>query len=128
MPQDTRFEGPGPDEFWSRSLAEGRFVIQECRRCGAFRFPPALVCRGCGSPELAWVEPGGGGTVHSVTTVRERDGGYNVSLVDLDEGPRLMTCVTTIDPDRVMIGMRVRARIEPGETPRLVFVPAGENP
>jgi hypothetical protein len=37
---------------------------------------------------------------------------YVVALVDLDEGPRVMTNLVGIDPDDVRIGMRVRVRSE----------------
>jgi len=49
-----------------------------------------------------------------VTTVRRKaaDGGdYNVSLIDLDEGPRLMSRVEQLQPDAIHIGLRVRARV-----------------
>ena len=54
------------------------------------------------------------GTVYAVTTVRRKpaDGGdYNVSLIDLDEGPRLMSRVEQLQPDAIHIGLRVRARV-----------------
>lgn len=122
---DPRF-GDGPDAHWAAALAEGRFLIQRCEACGACRFPPALVCAGCGAARQTWVEAAGGGTVHSTTTVRAREGDYNVAIVELDEGCRMMSRVEEIAPDAVAIGMRVRSRIvERGEAgPVLVFVPA----
>ena len=35
-----------------------------------------------------------------------------VALVDLEEGPRLMTNVVGVDPESLRIGMPVRARFE----------------
>jgi uncharacterized OB-fold protein len=37
---------------------------------------------------------------------------YVVALVDLDEGPRLMTNLVNCDPDGVRIGMPVRVTFE----------------
>lgn len=124
MSTDPRFDGPGPDDTWHSALAEGRFMIQLCRACDACRFPPAVVCATCGSSELAWEEASGEGVVYSTTTVREREGSYNVALIDLQEGARLMSRVETIDPAAVRIGMRVAARVVLEPEPVLVFVPA----
>jgi len=126
---ESRF-GNGPDAHWSAALAEGRFLIQLCEACGTGRFPPALVCAGCGATRQKWVDAAGSGTVYSTTTVRARDGDYNVAIVELDEGCRMMSRVEDIAPDAVSIGMRVRSRIvERGETgPVLVFVPPEATP
>ena len=60
------------------------------------------------------------GVVYSTTTVYTRDGAYNVCLVDLAGGSRVMSTVTGIAPEDVRIGMAVRARVEPGAD-RIVF-------
>ncbi|MEO6293176.1 MAG: OB-fold domain-containing protein, partial [Burkholderiaceae bacterium] len=65
--------------------------------------------------KLDWVTPSGGGTVYAVTTVRRKPdagGDYNVSLIDLDEGVRLMSRVTDLQPDAVRIGQRVRTHVQ----------------
>jgi uncharacterized OB-fold protein len=125
MSRDPRFDGPGPDAVFTAALAEGRFLLQHCRDCGATRHPPALVCAGCGSAALDWREASGQGSVYSTTTVRERDGAYNVSIIELAEGARLMSRVVGIAPEEVRIGLKVVARIAGGAEPHLVFEPAG---
>ena len=99
-----------------RSQASGRFV-----------HPPRVAEPGSGATDLQWVPASGHGTVYSCTTVRCKPpaADYNVALVELAEGPRMMSTVTGIAPAQVRIGMAVTARIEPGdEGPRVVFVPA----
>ena len=96
------------------ALAEGRFLIQKCGDCGQHIYFPREICPHCGSDAVQFVSPSGQGTVYAVTTVRRKpaDGGdYNVSLVDLDEGPRLMSRVDNLKPDDVKIGQRVTARV-----------------
>jgi uncharacterized protein len=96
------------------ALDEGRFLIQRCEACTKHVYFPRELCPHCGSERLAWVEPLGSGTVHAVTTVRRKPdagGDYNVSLVDLDEGVRLMSRVEGVPPSDVKIGQRVRARV-----------------
>lgn len=122
MPPDPRFDGPGPDARWQEALSGGTFMIQVCDQCDAAQFPPAVICRACRGPSMSLVPATGIGTVHSTTTVRSRDGGRNVALVALSEGPRMMTRVTG-DPDAVRIGQTVHARVESGDTPCVVFDP-----
>ena len=96
------------------ALAEGKFLIQQCNDCGKHIYFPREVCPHCGSDAVQFVSPSGQGTVYAVTTVRRKpaDGGdYNVSLIDLDEGPRLMSRVDNLKPDDVKIGQRVTARV-----------------
>ena len=99
------------------ALDEGRFLIQRCEACTKHVYFPRELCPHCGSERLAWVEPQGSGTVHAVTTVRRKPdagGDYNVSLVDLDEGVRLMSRVEGLPPSDVKIGQRVRVRVAGG--------------
>ncbi|WP_310642673.1 OB-fold domain-containing protein [Limnohabitans sp.] len=96
------------------ALAEGRFLIQKCDGCGQHIYFPREVCPHCGSDAVQFVSPSGQGTVYAVTTVRRKPaegGDYNVSLIDLDEGPRLMSRVDNLKPDGVKIGQRVTARV-----------------
>jgi len=56
----------------------------------------------------AWAVSAGRGTVYATTTARPRDGApYDVSLIDLDEGFRMMARVVGVAPEDVRIGARV---------------------
>lgn len=95
-------------------LDAGRFLIQHCGDCGRHVYYPREVCPHCGSSTLDLVAPQGTGTVHAATTVRRKPdagGDYNVSLIDLDEGVRLMSRVEGVAPTAVAIGRRVKARV-----------------
>src|SRR6202000_2400810 len=64
------------------------------------------------SPRWAWKHAVGLGTIYSTSTISPRNAEpYAVVLVDLDEGPRLMSNVVGIPAADVRIGTRVRARI-----------------
>ncbi len=107
----------GPEKRYLDALAAGRFEIQKCGACARHVFYPRVVCPHCGAGDLAWVAPSGQGTVYSTTVVRRKpaDGGdYNVCLVDLAEGVRMMSRVVSVPPESVQIGMRVKARIAEG--------------
>lgn len=78
---------------------------------------------------LSWFTPSGKGVVYASTTVyrkQEHGGNYNVCLVDLDEGVRMMSRIRMMEPEQVRIGMQVVAQIEKtDDAVRVVFVPAG---
>jgi len=116
-----------PEEEWRQFLGQGRFMIQRSRSSGRHVFYPRIAEPGSGLRDLEWVEASGRGKVHAVTVVRKKDPAesYNVVLVDLEEGPRLMSRIEGIAPDAVRIGLEVEARIVTSEDqPLLVFVPA----
>ena len=95
-------------------LNQGEFRIQRCTACATHIYFPREVCPHCGAVDLAWLSPSGCGTVYAMTTVRRKvdaGGDYNVSLVDLDEGVRLMSRVTCAAHE-VRIGQRVQARVQ----------------
>jgi uncharacterized protein len=95
-------------------LNQGRFLIQRCSACGRGVYFPREVCPHCGGRALQWETPSGLGTVHAVTTVKRKpdDGGdLNVSVVELDEGVRLMSRVESLLPGDVRIGLRVKSRV-----------------
>jgi len=119
-----------PDADFQRFLSEGRFMIQRSRASGQYVFYPRTIAPGTGARDLEWVEASGLGTVYSTTVVRKKppEPSYNVALIDLAEGPRMMSRVEGIAPDAVQIGMAVRARLvtQHGE-PVVVFEPAGAN-
>ena len=104
----------GPGEVFASYLAQGRLMLQRCRRDDGYVFYPRVLCPRCGSDELDWVPASGRGTVYATTVVRRRaeaGGDYNVALVDLAEGSRMMSRVEGLPPDAVRIGMPVRAMI-----------------
>ena len=118
----------GPEAQWRAALADGRFLLQRAVSSGTVFFPPRLAEPGTGDDDIEWIEASGMGLVYSLTLVSPKPPAepYNVVLVDLDEGARLMSRVDGVAPDALRIGQRVRARIiEENGAPLLVFVPAG---
>jgi len=102
-----------PEIEWRRALGERRFLLQRARASGALFFPPRLIEPRSGDGDWEWVEASGLGTVYSVTVINQKPPAepYNVVLVDLDEGPRMMSRVDGMPAEAVTIGLRVRARI-----------------
>ena len=104
--------------YWE-GLKEGELRLQHCRHCGAYQYPPESFCYACPSRDLEWKRIGGEGTIYSFIVVHQRYHPafadrlpYNVAVVELDEGPRLLANVLGIENGALEIGMRVRPRIE----------------
>lgn len=118
----------GPEAHWHAALAQGRFLIQRSTSSGTHVFPPRLAEPGTGQTDLEWIDAPGLGTVYSCTVIHPRPPAepYNVVLVDLDGGARLMSRVDGMDAEDITIGMRVEhAIVETGDGPLIVFRPAG---
>ncbi|MBR9910827.1 MAG: hypothetical protein GYB33_10820 [Gammaproteobacteria bacterium] len=117
-----------PDLDYLNFLKEGKFCIQRSTGSGEYVFYPRTIAPGSGCDDLEWVAAAGRGTVYSTTTVRARPpkSDYNVALIELQEGPRMMSRVEGVAPDQVRIGMPVKARIfnDGEQPPYVVFDPA----
>lgn len=110
-------------------LDRGRFLIQRGGDGRHVYYPREHSPFDGSRPE--WVEPGGAGTVYAVTTVRrkpEAGGDYNVSIIELDEGVRLMSRVEGVAPGQVRIGQRVKARVQVSEGRGVVVFDLLEQP
>lgn len=90
-------------------------------------FFPRLVCPFTGSTSLEWRRSKGLGTVYATSVIHPRDGApYNVALIDVDEGFRMMSRVDNLDPMSVRIGLRVGFHVIQGAAdadPIPVFTP-----
>lgn len=127
LPPST-FCAEGPDSLYRTALKQGRFLIQRCRDCLSHVFYPRLACPVCGAASLDWVQASGAGVVYSTSVVRcAPDAPYNISLIDLAEGPRLLARVTGVAPEAVTIGMPVRAYIDSLDGPPLVLFRPGSQ-
>ena len=119
---------PPPTQTYFDHLAQGRFMLQRVRATGEWLYYPRMFAPGSGDAELEWAEPSGLGTVYAATVNRPRppEPPSSLVIVELDEGPRMMSRVDGIEAEAVTIGMRVRAKIVDGPdgTPILAFEPA----
>ena len=112
---------PRPDAvsapYWE-AAARGELLVQECPKCGNRQFYPRTVCTRCGAdPE--WLTCSGKGTVHTYTVIRQNHAKpfrdelpYVVAIVELEEGPRLMSNVVGCDVADVHIGLPVEVTFE----------------
>ncbi|OBH11359.1 Zn-ribbon domain-containing OB-fold protein [Mycobacterium sp. E1747] len=99
-------------EFFWKGLRDNKLLIQRCGGCGRLRHPPRPMCPHCRSLDWDTVESSGRGTVYSYVMPHEPkfpffEYPYVVALVELEEGVRLVSNLTGIDPAEVRTGMPV---------------------
>jgi len=114
-----------PLAAWREHLNAGNLAFQRDTATGKPVFYPRVAAPGSGNTELAWEVSRGLGTVYATSAIAQRDkSAYNVALIDMDEGFRLMSRVESVAAEDVKIGQRVKVRIhQPGgeEAPYPVF-------
>jgi len=106
---------PGSAPYWA-ALDQHRLILKRCGACGKAHFYPRELCPYCFSDNLAWIEASGRGMIYSFTICHRAAGPafaadvpYVVALVELAEGPRMMTRIAG-DPAAVAIGRAVKVR------------------
>ncbi len=124
---------PEPDEvtspFWEGCAAR-TLRFQCCRLCGRNWLPPSVVCPRCWCDEIDWVEASGKGEIFSFAVYRRTyhpafPPPYVVAVVELAEGPRLISNIVDASPEELCIGMPVALEfLAAGDALLPVFRPA----
>ena len=126
MSLDTIAAGASPLAHFRHFLQRSELAYQFDTASDQPVFFPRVIAPGTGNA-VEWRVSAGRGTVHAVTVISPRgEPPYNVVLVDMDEGFRLMSRVEEVPAHAVRIGMRVCSRVHtPGDgaPPYPVFVP-----
>ncbi len=108
-------------------LKRGELGYQFSPSANQVVFYPRVIAPRTGADDLEWRVSKGLGTVHATTVVHPQKGApYNVCLVDVDEGFRIMSRIEDVAPTQVKIGLRVKFRVHAAtddEDPYPVFTP-----
>ncbi len=115
LPEPT----PETQPFWD-GCARGELVIQRCLDCGKPYFYPRPVCPECGSTNVEWFTASGRATLYSYVINHrpargfEDDAPYAIAVVQLAEGPRMMTNITGIPntPEDLVLDMELQVTFE----------------
>jgi len=107
---------PSPESlpYW-KAAGEHRLEIQRCGSCGQYWFPPSQRCQHCQSSKFTWTPVSGRGKVFSFVIYHRvyhpafaKEVPYVVALVELEEGPRLLTNIVGVPTDAVACDMPVQ--------------------
>ena len=107
---------PAPESvpYWQAARSH-RLELPHCNTCGKFWFPPAQSCPHCLAADFAWTAVSGVGKVFTFVVFHRvyhpafaQDVPYVVALVELAEGPRLLSNIVGVSPEAVSCDMRVK--------------------
>jgi uncharacterized OB-fold protein len=107
---------PLSEPYW-QGCRDGVLRLQHCSGCGRYQFYPRNLCSHCSGRELVWRDASGRGRVATFTVVRRGvspayEAPYIVALIDLAEGPRMMSWLVDTEPEDVVIGAPVTVDFE----------------
>ena len=119
--------------YWD-AARQGELHVQRCAACGERPFPPRAHCPRCGGGTLEWAAMSGRATVYTFTVARRPPHPVFaprcplvVAVIELEEGPRLISNVIDVDPASMYVGMPVLVvfeRIDDSDIMLPVFRPA----
>jgi uncharacterized OB-fold protein len=118
----TTLKVPGPipttisEPFWA-AVRRGQFMLQRCEDCGRWVFYPRAHCPHCWGSHLQWQAASGRGVVKSFSAIHRpghfawaEAAPYVVALIELDEGPTMLSQLLLANPQDAALGMRVTMR------------------
>ena len=106
-------------EFFWQGCKEHRLRLQRCDACGAFRFPPGPLCPECLSTDWHVADLSGRASLYTFGVYHrmyhpgfKADLPYVVGIIELEEGPRLLSNVIGCAPGDVRCGMPLKVVFE----------------
>ncbi len=118
--------------FWA-ALNEQKIELQRCRDCNQWIYYPRSRCSACLSANLEWHAVSGAGSLYTFTVTHQPTAPHfadevpqMLAVVELDEGVRLTSTLTNVEPAQVQVGMRLQpvfAHVD-ADTTLLRFEPA----
>lgn len=100
--------------FWDALREEGEFRIVHCRTCDRVHHYPRPFCPHCWSEDVEWVAASGEATLYTYSVVHVNDLApfkdelpYIAAVVQLADGPRVMTRLVDCTAAELRVGMPV---------------------
>jgi hypothetical protein len=109
---------PETQHYWDGARA-GELRLQTCNACDNTYFPPRPFCPDCGSREVSVITASGRGFLYSyvinhLPSPGFEDGPYAIAVVELEEGPRLMSNILDCEqtPEALQLDMPLEVAFE----------------
>jgi len=121
---ETKYKLPlprvgGMSADFYRFCKEHELRFQRCTECGTWRHIPRDMCAKCGSFKWEWARSSGRGKLFSWTTATQSmmpqfadQVPYSPVIIELDEGVRMVTWLTDLEPDELRLGMPVEVAFD----------------
>jgi len=119
----VRFDLPTPEgdtiAFWEATKEE-RLLMKHCLDCHVYSYYPRPFCPKCWSERVEWFQASGEGTLYTWSVIYNNDMPpfrdrvpYVAAIVDLAEGPRMMTNVVDCPFEELRVGMPLKVTFQP---------------
>ena len=113
--------------FWEAARRH-ELLMPRCKMCDRLFFYPREVCPVCLSPEIDWMKVSGRGRLYSFTVIHQPanrafqpDAPYIYAMIQLDEGPRMISNLVACPIEDARIDMPVVAVFD-DVTPEVTLV------
>lgn len=100
---------PESKPYWD-GLKEHKLMLPKCEECGKPFFYPRILCPHCHSRRITWIQASGRGRLYSFEIAYQSlnpafkiKPPYILAMIELEEGPRLMSNLVNIDPDPKLV-------------------------
>ena len=115
----------GSADFFD-AARDGRLLLRRCSDCGTVRGPQEGVCPACWAVEHTAVTASGRATLVSWSVVHRSPvpavaAPYTAGIVEVEEGPWLLTRVLTADDEELVEGQPLTVVVAPGDGEPLVL-------
>ena len=133
IPKAEPVPTPTTQPFWD-AARQGELHLQHCVKCNQHVFYPRPHCPQCGSTELVWERASGRGRLYSYVINHVAPPGwagdvpYVLAVVQLEEGPRMLSNLIGVapDPEKLPLDMELEVSfVERGAQKLPVFGPVG---
>ena len=101
-------------EACANAIKEHQLRFQQCRDCQHIRWPPSIICPLCYSHDTEWIVASGKGKIYTFVVYHqafhqafENDLPYVTAIVELAEGPHLLSNIVGCNPEEIECDMPV---------------------
>ena len=100
---------PEAKPYWE-GLKQNKLMLPKCNDCGKAHFYPRVICPHCHSRKISWVEASGKGKLYAFEILHRSFNPavktplpYVLAMIELEEGPRMLSNLINIKPDPALI-------------------------
>jgi len=100
---------PEAKPYWD-GLKDNKLMLPQCGDCNTPFFYPRIACPHCHSRNVTWIQASGKGKLYSFEIAYRSlnpnfkiEAPYILAMIELEEGPRMMSNLINIEPDPAVV-------------------------
>lgn len=105
------------EKFWGKMQETKQLHFQQCKNCETTLHPPRPICYKCHSFDMEWVPAPTKGEIYSYVVYHRGvhpgfELPYEVILVELENGQRIVSNMIDCSPEEIYVGMPVEVVVD----------------